>query len=297
MCCAGNKYSYDSLNRLKQVHEDTGVTSYNWQQAYNYDRWGNRTIDQANTSNVGIPTWNFGVDPNTNRLAAPGGWTMSYDNAGNLTNDTYTGQGPRAYDAENRMITANNGADVYTYDGEGHRVKRNISSTETWQVYGVGGELLAEYPAGANPLTTPPQKEYGYRNGQLLITAESGSGSSAGPSSLAAAPYNDNGLARVTLNWSVVSGATNYRVERATNKDGPYVFVGHSSSISLIDTEIKIGVRPAICDSYRGFSLKRDHIDSSSVGRSLNQLSRPRFGSTRYGVVIADRLLNESTGP
>src|SRR5205807_7203932 len=41
---------------------------------------------------------------------------------------------------------------------------------ETWQVYGVSGELLAEYPAGANPLT-PPQKEYGYRNGQLLITA------------------------------------------------------------------------------------------------------------------------------
>src|SRR5205823_1055260 len=84
-------------------------------------------------------------------------------------------------------------------------------------------------------------KEYGYRNGQLLITAESGSGSSAGPSSLAAAPYNDNGLAGVTLNWSTVSGATNYRVERATSKDGPYVFAGHSSSTTLIDTGVSSG--------------------------------------------------------
>src|SRR5205807_614476 len=163
------QYTYDSLNRLKQVHEDTGVTSYNWQQAYNYDRWGNRTIDQANTSNVGLPTWNFGVDTSTNRLTPPGGWTMSYDNAGNLTNDNYTGQGTRTYDAENRMTTANNGADVYTYDGEGQRVKRKIGSTETWQVYGIGGELIAEH--GQNGAASTPQKEYGYRNGQLLISA------------------------------------------------------------------------------------------------------------------------------
>lgn len=40
---------------------------------------------------------------------------------------------------------------------------------ETWQVYGIDGELLAEYQAGAAPST--PQKEYGYRGGELLITA------------------------------------------------------------------------------------------------------------------------------
>ncbi len=34
------------------------------------------------------------------------------------------------------------------------------------------GELLAEYAANASP--AGPQKEYGYRNGQLLITAEGG---------------------------------------------------------------------------------------------------------------------------
>jgi len=46
-------------------------------------------------------------------------------------------------------------------------VKRNVSSGETWQVYGIGGELLAEYTSSGTQLT----KEYGYRGGQLLITA------------------------------------------------------------------------------------------------------------------------------
>src|SRR5204862_402910 len=59
---------------------------------------------------------------------------------------------------------------TYSYDGDGHRVKRNINGTETWQVYGLGGELLAEY--AQNTAASNPQKEYGYRNGQLLITAD-----------------------------------------------------------------------------------------------------------------------------
>src|SRR5437773_9667321 len=65
---------------------------------------------------------------------------------------------------------ANSQWQTYTYDGDGKRVKRNVNGTETWQVYGLGGELVAEYPA--NGAATSPQKEYGYRNGQLLITAE-----------------------------------------------------------------------------------------------------------------------------
>jgi hypothetical protein len=51
-------------------------------------------------------------------------------------------------------------------------IKRNIGSTETWQVYGLGGELLAEYKAGAASFL--PSKEYGYRGGQLLVTMASG---------------------------------------------------------------------------------------------------------------------------
>ena len=42
-----------------------------------------------------------------------------------------------------------------------------MGSQVTWQVYGIGGELLAEYGVNASPTTA--QKEYGYRNGQLLV--------------------------------------------------------------------------------------------------------------------------------
>jgi RHS repeat-associated protein len=49
-------------------------------------------------------------------------------------------------------------------------VRRNVNGVETWAVYGIGGELLAEY-AATIPSVASPQKEYGYRNGQLLVTA------------------------------------------------------------------------------------------------------------------------------
>src|SRR5437588_215869 len=58
---------------------------------------------------------------------------------------------------------------IYTYDADGHRVRRNTGGGEVWQVYGMGGELLAEYAAAASP--SQPQVEYGYRSGELLVTA------------------------------------------------------------------------------------------------------------------------------
>ncbi len=166
-------YEYDSLNRLQSVRESKNGGSTNWQQQYVYDRYGNRTIDQTNTWGADIPKPNFAVDTaNNNRLTAPAGYTMSYDATGNLTTDTYTGEGTRTFDAENRMISAwaNGQWQYYNYDGDGRRVKRKVNNVETWQVYGVGGELLAEYPTSGAP--SSPQKEYGYRSGQLLITAE-----------------------------------------------------------------------------------------------------------------------------
>jgi RHS repeat-associated protein len=161
-------FDYDALNRLQKVYD--GST---WQQQYVYDRYGNRTIDQANTFGTGIPKPNYGVDTTTNRLTAPSGSTMSYDGAGNLTFDNSDGiGGTRTYDAENRMkqAWANSQWQTYTYDSDGRRVKRIANSTESWYVYGIGGELVAEYAANGAP--SSPQKEYGYRNGQLLVTAE-----------------------------------------------------------------------------------------------------------------------------
>jgi RHS repeat-associated protein len=181
-------YGYDSLNRLSSVSELKNGQTSNFTQGYSFDQWGNRTIDQTGTTaNAGINNLACWIDPNTNRLYASSDQGISdptqrlirYDAAGNQTSDYYgpTWTGSRVYDAENRMISATNSAtnttSNYTYDGDGHRVVRSDPiAGGAWQVYGMDGELLAEY--NFNGAAILPQKEYGYRNGQLLITAASG---------------------------------------------------------------------------------------------------------------------------
>ena len=66
---------------------------------------------------------------------------------------------------------------VYSYDADGRRVRRSLNfNTEiNWQVYGVGGELVAEYLLDGNGVLSL-KKEYGYRNGQLLVIAEAAGG-------------------------------------------------------------------------------------------------------------------------
>jgi RHS repeat-associated protein len=174
------QYDYDSLNRLNSAREVKDNIE-KWKQQFTYDRWGNRTINNAVTYGIGVNNKAFAVapcnspsDPCSNRLLVPSGQSgvMTYDAAGNLTNDTYTGAGTRTYDAENKITSAwggNNQAQLYGYDASGQRIKRTVDGVATWQVYGLGGELVAEYPA--NGAAASPQKEYGYRNGQLLITA------------------------------------------------------------------------------------------------------------------------------
>src|SRR6201988_1420353 len=174
------RYTYDSLNRLKSVGEfQNGVTNTG-NQTYDYDRWGNRISLTA--SGTGINDTSFEIESATNRIYAPGDLALSptsrriqYDTAGNQKQDTYTGAGTRTYDAENKLTSAaanNNQTATYVYDASGQRIKRTANGVETWQVYGFGGELLAEYPANGDKLS--PQKEYGYRNGELLVTAEAG---------------------------------------------------------------------------------------------------------------------------
>jgi len=176
-------YDYDSLNRLQYVSEKlNGTGNDTFKQAYTYDRWGNRTIDQVNTT-PNVPHPGYTVDPgNNNRLLAPAGYVHLYDAAGNQTKDTYTTNnsagGQRTYDAENRMVTAQQFPSgkqgttwaYYTYNGDGQRVRRKVYGVETWSVYGMDGELVAEYPQQV--AAGSPQKEYGYRNGQLLVIGQ-----------------------------------------------------------------------------------------------------------------------------
>ncbi len=174
-----NDYEYDGLNRLKK---DTGWGNANYAQAFDYDQWGNRKINQSlTTTSADINKKDFTVDTATNRLGVPSGQsgTMSYDEVGNLTLDTYTSglTAGMQYDADNKMTSAANGGQQYRYNSDGKRVKRIIIGTgggQFWMVYGIGGELVAEYNATSGiPAVTNPSKEYGYRGGQMLIVAES----------------------------------------------------------------------------------------------------------------------------
>jgi hypothetical protein len=179
-----NTYQYDSLNRLSSVLESLNGQSADVKQTFIYDRWGNRTIDPntANTFGTGVNNTQFEVEAATNRLYSPGdsvlGMTqrrIQYDASGNQTYDSYTGSGSRVYDAEDRVTDAMGyGATLqhYAYDGDGHRVRRVANNIDWWQVYGMDGELLAEYMAGAASFI--PHEEYGYRNGQLLVTVQNG---------------------------------------------------------------------------------------------------------------------------
>lgn len=212
-----DNYSYDSVNRLSSTNElHGGLNSQSGQdyvQSYDYDRWGNRTINPGSSSAINHTQFDKSDAQISNRLYAPGDLSlamsqrkMQYDFAGNLTHDSYTGDGrTRSYDAENRLsllsfptppppqpVCYPDGEGGFTcypvdpqpgpppiqyvYDGDGHRVRRFVNDQETRQVYGLGGELLAEYAASTSSNTL--QKEYGYRNGQLLITAAPGAGSS-----------------------------------------------------------------------------------------------------------------------
>src|ERR1041385_3466684 len=150
------------------------------------------------------------------------------------------GQGQRNFDAENRMTAAwSNGQwQSYVYDADGHRVKRIVNGVETWQIYGISGELIEEYAANANPTATPPQKEYGYRNGQLLITTDAATVSAAAPSGLAATPPTSG--ASITLNWTAGAGATNYRIERK-DAGGSFNLLTTTSSTTFTDTTTTAG--------------------------------------------------------
>ncbi len=166
-------YFYDPLNRIEQVKGyqlPSGGTFWGniYQQTFTYDQFGNRKID-ANPSQTwgnAINTAVYDVNKANNRI-----YGMQYDAAGNVINEQSTGGAYSYYDAENRMTKAwgNSNWQYYVYNGDGQRVRRIVNNQEHWQVYGIDGELLAEYAVGG--VASTPNKEYGYRNGQLLIVA------------------------------------------------------------------------------------------------------------------------------
>ncbi|MGE0887715.1 MAG: RHS repeat domain-containing protein [Blastocatellales bacterium] len=55
----------------------------------------------------------------------------------------------------------------YVYDADGKRVRRQVGAQQFWQVYGIDGELIAEYEW--NGTTASLQKEYGSGGGASVV--------------------------------------------------------------------------------------------------------------------------------
>ena len=295
------QYDYDALNRLNWVREIANGAEL-WKQALTYDRYGNRTIHQTNTWGTGVNKKDFTVNTGNNRLGVPAGQTgtMAYDNAGNLTTDsysqaTYAGSGSRVYDGENRMTSAEDANGVwsyYTYNADGQRVRRKVNGVETWQVYGFAGELLAEYAANAAPAS--PQKEYGYRNGQLLITADVTTGP---PLPTFSDDFNDNSLD--TAKWSIVDpnspavvGETGQRLQITLPPNtAAYNGISSNSTFDLTGKSVQVEVAQTVsqagwCENFIQVVLDANNYYLIDVGAG-SMVFRSMTGGVNNQTVIS----------
>lgn len=119
---------------------------------YSLDAWGN--LKQSGTFSFIQP---FGSN---NQIAAAG---YTYDAAGNLTQDglgnNYT------YDAEGKM-SSSNGA-VYTRDGLGQRVRKDLSSASTEYIF-FDGRLIATHDPNNGQGAAGGWTDYIYAGGRLI---------------------------------------------------------------------------------------------------------------------------------
>jgi len=122
-------YTYDGFNRLSSATQ-TGVQAY----TYAYDRFGNRWQQNGPHSSQ----FSFGAN---NPVATGNG--VTYDAAGNVTNDGYSNY---TYDDENRMITAvNAGATAsYLYDAGGLRIRKTTATGTVDLLYDLQGHVVTE---------------------------------------------------------------------------------------------------------------------------------------------------------
>jgi RHS repeat-associated protein len=136
-------YTYDNLNRIKDAYTPNSTL---WGNSYVYDNWGNLLQKNAYTGKANYE----GLTVTVNRKNQVDG--MTYDLAGNLTND---GLYSYVYNAENQTTSA--AGVTFKYDGDNKRVYKS-GSRLYWN--GVGYAPLSE-----TDLLGAADKDYVYFNG------------------------------------------------------------------------------------------------------------------------------------
>lgn len=189
---ATQTYNYDGLNRLKDATE-TINSGQTWKQTYKYDRFGNRTFDEANTSTLPknctdsnnapavcpniVPIVNPAANTSDNRLQ-----NYEYDASGNMTKDlgNLTADPNKrryTYDGENKQtkverLDSSGSTPIgtigeYFYDADGRRVKKKDVGTgeTTIFVYDASGKMVAEY---STDVATGSNAKIGYLTNDTL---------------------------------------------------------------------------------------------------------------------------------
>ena len=187
---SSNEYTYDPEGRIALAIVLRGGLQ---QQSYTYDAYGNLLVTATSGARLVRS-----VDGATNRLKNETPLFTVYDQAGNMTGWTPPGQTTRgySYDALNMMTReaaetssgSTNVYHVYTASDERHFTetvppssgsKGSPMVTAVYTLRDLQGKVLREYRRGSvcvDTCTLTVDRDYGYRNGQLLgVSTPSGS--------------------------------------------------------------------------------------------------------------------------
>lgn len=148
------KFTYDSIGRLKQAEERRGDNnSLTYKQVFDFDRFGNLYRKTSSNPIAGqqnpllyTPIEDAEISKMTNRFAPATGTV--YDDAGAVISDPKFRQMNFAYDANGRMTKATKIGvpDAFTvYDALGNRVATKINEVWQYMIYDAFGNLVAEY--------------------------------------------------------------------------------------------------------------------------------------------------------
>ncbi len=127
---------YDGLDRLSEVTESLGKTSYR------YDVMGNLTSKTSATQALG-----YTYDPTSNLLKSISGSTyqFSYDPRGNVSHN-----GKRAFGFNQANQMTKSGDVLYEYDGYNRRVRQQKGSGSNYTLYNKQGQLMLRQAANTD---------------------------------------------------------------------------------------------------------------------------------------------------
>ncbi len=228
------RFSYDSIGRLSTAaeYQQGNNNQLTWQTQYTFDRYGNRF--QSGSGNSGVsytPVVTNDIEAGRNRFISSGLTPITYDAAGNITQDLKFRGANYSYDANSRQTFAerddHTNQQTAVYDCVGQRVQTIANGTTRQMVYDIFGQDVADYTNGTL------ERENIYRSGELLLVAEFGSSFTSMPSGVTAVPSSTS----VTVSWSAASGATNYRVERK-GAGGSYGLAGITAGTNFTDNGV-----------------------------------------------------------